>query len=165
MMNKNNSLSILNKTERAKYYNKFGWGYAVYDNSFDLREIAFKKLDYPIEAKYDKHFLLRKKYYERHGADITAKYDEHVNIRALYYIDNGYDEQARHDCSWIRMKYYEKYGYTEDSFNCDVFDYFKKCREILGYGNGFIKTKFTEDEAELLRFNGINVHKESIILT
>ena len=75
-----------------------------------------------------------------------------------------YTEEDFKDKDWIvRLSAYEALGFTEDAFKdkdwrvrLRAYEYFKRCCDILELGNSK-RTKFTEDEKELLRFNGIPV--------
>ena len=90
--------------------------------------------------------------------------NKYYSIRLLAYRSLGFTDKALEDKDEeIRLAAYESLGFNEKAFEdededirLDAHEYFRKCCDILGLDD-FIKTKFSEDEKELLRFNNIKV--------
>ena len=90
--------------------------------------------------------------------------NKYYSIRLLAYRSLGFTDKALEDKDEeIRLAAYQVLGFTkkalkdkDEYIRLEAYEYFRNCSSILGLNN-LIKTKFSEEEKELLRFNNIKV--------
>lgn len=158
---------------RREAYETIGWcDIAKKDEHYMIRIEAYQKLGWDEQALTDPHEDIRLKAHIALGKEKELKNHEDWEFREAGYKIFGWEEKAFEDgdCD-IREEAYKKLGYTKKAMieeaDSDIkfyaHEYFEKAREILELPEHIWVFKFTEDEANLLRFNGINVPEVNIL--